>query len=53
MILVREVFQAKYGRGGELVAVLKQGQHILTAAGYPRERILTDASALLHRGHRG
>lgn len=44
MILVRDVFQAKYGRGGELVAVLKQGQHILTAAGYPRERILTDAS---------
>lgn len=44
MILVRDVFQAKYGRGGDLVALLKEAQQMLTGAGYPRERIMTDAS---------
>lgn len=42
MILVRQVFQAKYGRGDELVVLLKELRGIL-----PRGRdlrILTDAS---------
>ena len=42
MILVRDVFQAKYGRGGELVALFKEA-----GEKWPAEyavRILTDAS---------
>ncbi len=42
MIVVRDVFQAKYGRGGELVALFKEttqswGENVYV-------RILTDAS---------
>jgi|FLYK01.1.fsa_nt_gi hypothetical protein len=40
MILVRDVFQAKYGRGGELVALFKQARQLWPYA----TRILTDAS---------
>lgn len=40
MILVRDVFQAKYGRGGELVALFKANRGDLPYA----IRILTDAS---------
>ena len=42
MIVVRDVFQAKYGKGGELVKLLKEAQTFMpcTFAG----RILTDAS---------
>ncbi len=44
MILVRDVFQAKYGKGGELVALFKEArQNWLEAAKYS-SRILTDAS---------
>jgi hypothetical protein len=43
MIIVRDVFQAKYGKGGELVALLKEA-----AAAQPDvmayRRILSDAS---------
>jgi hypothetical protein len=41
MMIVRDVFQAKYGHGGELVALLKEAQRDM-----PRsfQRILTDAS---------
>jgi len=41
MIVVRDVFQAKYGRGGELVDLLKESQPDM-----PRgfQRILSDAS---------
>ena len=42
MILVRTIFQAKYGKGGELVALFKevrQQQPAMTV-----DRILTDAS---------
>lgn len=42
MILVRDVFQAKYGKGGELVALFKEAQQ-KWAGGYGG-RILTDVS---------
>jgi len=42
MILVRDVFQAKYGKGGELVALFKEArEHWPSKYG---DRILTDAS---------
>ena len=42
MILVRDVFQAKYGKGDELVALFKEArEHWPTQYG---DRILTDAS---------
>jgi hypothetical protein len=40
MILVRDVFQAKYGKGGELVALFKE----LSQQAQAVDRILTDAS---------
>lgn len=40
-IIVRDVFQAKYGRGDELVALFKEAQETL---GLPLQRIMTDAS---------
>ncbi len=43
MILVRDVFQAKYGKGGDLVALFKEGQEMWKDT-YGQERILTDAS---------
>ena len=42
MIVVRDVFQAKYGKGGELVKLLKEAQSILPPT--YAERVLTDAS---------
>lgn len=42
MMVVRGVFQAKYGRSGELVALFKEA-HSEWPAGYA-DRILTDAS---------
>ncbi len=43
MILVRDVFQAKYGKGGELVALLKEANTAMPQENVYR-RILTDAS---------
>jgi hypothetical protein len=46
MILVRDVYRAKYGRGSELVALLKEfGAALRSETGkqYP-QRILSDAS---------
>jgi hypothetical protein len=44
MILVRDVFQAKYGKSGELAALFKEaGQKWPDAMQYGR-RVLTDAS---------
>lgn len=42
MIIVRDVFQAKYGKGGELVALFKEARPEL----FPEHgfRVLTDAS---------
>ena len=42
MILVRNVFQAKYGKGGELVALFKEVRQQQPAMSV--DRILTDAS---------
>ena len=42
MILVRDVFQAKYGRGGELVALFKEARQ--TWATQYAGRVLTDLS---------
>jgi hypothetical protein len=42
MILVRDVFQAKYGKGGELVALFKEVSQ--KWPGQAVDRILTDAS---------
>ena len=42
MMLVRDVFQAKYGKGGELVALFKEGRK--TWAEQIDMRILSDAS---------
>jgi hypothetical protein len=46
MLLVRQVFQAKYGRGDELVALFKEFNSQMQEEGssVPRFRILTDAS---------
>ncbi len=42
MIVVRNVFQAKYGRGDELVEVLAEGRELLSRYGMGSYRILTD-----------
>jgi hypothetical protein len=42
MILVRGVFQAKYGKGGDLVALFKEARQTWRQA--YAERILTDVS---------
>ena len=42
MILVRDVFQAKYGKGGELVALFKEAREKWPSK--YGDRILTDAS---------
>jgi len=42
MVLVRDVFQAKYGKGDDLVALLKEAREKMPG-GYG-QRILTDAS---------
>jgi hypothetical protein len=45
MLIVRQVFQAKYGRGDELVALFKEFNKRMQDAGEAtRFRILTDAS---------
>lgn len=43
MMIVRDVFQAKYGKGSELVALFKEAQE-RWPEGYYASRILTDAS---------
>ncbi|MEW5959645.1 MAG: hypothetical protein AB1801_18120 [Chloroflexota bacterium] len=43
MIIIRDVFQAKYGKGGDLVALIKEARATWLAA-YATGRILTDAS---------
>jgi hypothetical protein len=46
MLLVRQVFRAKYGRGDELVALFKEFNTRMQAeeGNLPQFRILTDAS---------
>ena len=43
MILVRDVFQAKYGKSDELAALFKEAQKEWARIGYGH-RVLTDAS---------
>jgi len=43
MIVVRNVFQARYGKGDELVALLKEIDQMSQAQGM-RQRVLTDQS---------
>ena len=47
MLLARQVFQAKYGRGDELVALFQEMNTRMQEEGgdVPRFRILTDASS--------
>ena len=42
MIVERDVFQAKYGHGDELVALLKESKPMMIKAGAKNVRILTD-----------
>jgi len=44
MIVVRDVFQAKYGKGGDVVALFKEAQQRWPEAARYGQRILTDAS---------
>lgn len=44
MILVRDIFQAKYGQGGNLVALFKEVKEKWPGIAQFGERILTDAS---------
>jgi hypothetical protein len=49
MILVRTIFQAKWGKGGELAAAMKESVDALSGPlGNPRIRILTDLSGELN-----
>ncbi len=42
MILVRDVFQLKFGKAKDALAALKEGLPIMKKGGYAPERILTD-----------
>lgn len=42
MVLQRMVFQAKYGKANELVALLKKGGELYTKHGLDKGRVLTD-----------
>lgn len=44
MIIARTTFQAKYGRGDELVALLKEGNEMLAKHGMANQRVLTERS---------
>jgi hypothetical protein len=44
MIVVRDVFQAKYGKGGDVVALFKEARERWPEAAQYGRRILTDAS---------
>ncbi len=44
MILVRDIFQARYGKGGDLVALFKEARQQWPQAANYGQRILTDAS---------
>ena len=51
MIIVRETFEAKYGRGDELVALLKEGSEMLAERAGSPPRILTDLSGQFFTVH--
>jgi hypothetical protein len=48
MILVRDIFQARYGKGGELVALFKEASQKWPDGARYGQRILTDASGTFY-----
>lgn len=44
MILVRDIFQLKFGKAREAIATLKEGIAIMNKAGFKVDRLLTDLS---------
>lgn len=44
MVLVRDVFQLKFGKSKEAVGLLKKGLALEKKAGYNSQRLLTDIS---------
>ncbi|MGE5499149.1 MAG: hypothetical protein ACM3Q2_13795 [Syntrophothermus sp.] len=42
MILVRDIFQLKFGKAREAIAVWKEGKEILMSVGHKPDRIMTD-----------
>jgi hypothetical protein len=42
MILVRDIFQLKFGKARDALAALKEGLPIMKKGGYTPERVLTD-----------
>jgi hypothetical protein len=44
MIIVRDIFQLRFGSAKEAVALLKEGQQSLERSGYPTGHILTDVT---------
>jgi hypothetical protein len=44
MIVVRDIFQLKFGKAKEATALLKQGREALARDGYPAQRLLVDVT---------
>ena len=42
MIVVRDIFKLRFGKAKDAIKHLKRGREILSKAGYPVARILTD-----------
>lgn len=44
MIVVRDVFQLKFGKAKEAIGLLKEQPEVLKRSGYPPQRILADVT---------
>jgi len=44
MIIIRDIFQLRFGEAKEAIPLLKQGAAALKEAGYPVDRILADVT---------
>ncbi|MBI4539766.1 MAG: hypothetical protein HY704_09705 [Gemmatimonadetes bacterium] len=44
MIIVRDIFQLQFGKAREAVALMKEGQAILSRMGYTPARLLSDVT---------
>ena len=42
MILIRDIFQLKFGRAKDAMALLKEGTQLMKKAGHAPDRVLTD-----------
>lgn len=42
MILVRDIFQLKFGKAREALALWKEGKELLSAVGHKPDRVMTD-----------